>query len=182
MNFPRVSETGFQVWFWCLNYFFVVLFLFQSISYLLVSSFMLQLVVLASCILAFFLNYRIFFKTTINSSLTQTMCENLKDLHVCCVSRVGIVFSTTQENFVDFPVKDAISWNISDLPSPMLCVHNNVQSISSSSLSKARGIRDMWNVDIVRQYSPSLSICKDLFHTCLLLESMWQHQSYISRQ
>ena len=78
MNFPRVSETGFQVWFWCLNYFFVVLFLFQSISYLLVSAFMLQLVVLASCILAFFLNYTIFLNTTLNSPLTQTICGNLK--------------------------------------------------------------------------------------------------------
>ena len=42
MNFLRVSETGFQ------------------------------LVVLASCILAFFLNYTIFLKTPLNSPLTQT--------------------------------------------------------------------------------------------------------------
>lgn len=39
-----------------------------------------QLVVLASCILAFFLNYTIFLNTTLNSPLTQTICGNLKDL------------------------------------------------------------------------------------------------------
>lgn len=39
-----------------------------------------QLVVLASCTLAFFLNYSIFLNTTLNSPLTQTICGNLKDL------------------------------------------------------------------------------------------------------
>lgn len=39
-----------------------------------------QLVVLASCILAFFLNYTIFLNTMLNSPLTQTICGNLKDL------------------------------------------------------------------------------------------------------
>eukprot|EP00250_Pteridium_aquilinum_P002306 c12504_g1_i1 orf=163-1170(+) len=39
-----------------------------------------QLVVLASCTLAFFLNYTIFLNTTLNSPLTQTICGNLKDL------------------------------------------------------------------------------------------------------
>ncbi|KAL3633590.1 UDP-N-acetylglucosamine transporter ugnt1 [Castilleja foliolosa] len=38
------------------------------------------LVLLLSCILAFFLNYSIFLNTTLNSALTQTICGNLKDL------------------------------------------------------------------------------------------------------
>ncbi|KAK4787719.1 hypothetical protein SAY86_011552 [Trapa natans] len=37
-------------------------------------------VLLFSCILAFFLNYSIFLNTTINSAVTQTICGNLKDL------------------------------------------------------------------------------------------------------
>ncbi|KAI9118162.1 hypothetical protein K1719_010494 [Acacia pycnantha] len=37
-------------------------------------------VLLFSCILAFFLNYCIFLNTTLNSALTQTICGNLKDL------------------------------------------------------------------------------------------------------
>ncbi|XP_010250172.1 PREDICTED: UDP-sugar transporter sqv-7-like isoform X1 [Nelumbo nucifera] len=39
-----------------------------------------QVVMLLSCIMAFFLNYSIFLNTTLNSALTQTMCGNLKDL------------------------------------------------------------------------------------------------------
>ncbi|KAI5403744.1 UDP-N-acetylglucosamine transporter ugnt1, variant 3 [Lathyrus oleraceus] len=37
-------------------------------------------VLLLSCILAFFLNYSIFLNTTLNSALTQTICGNMKDL------------------------------------------------------------------------------------------------------
>ncbi|XP_010525948.1 PREDICTED: UDP-N-acetylglucosamine/UDP-glucose/GDP-mannose transporter [Tarenaya hassleriana] len=37
-------------------------------------------VLMCSCILAFFLNYSIFLNTTLNSALTQTICGNLKDL------------------------------------------------------------------------------------------------------
>lgn len=37
-----------------------------------------QVVLLLSCILAFFLNYSIFLNTTLNSALTQTICGNLK--------------------------------------------------------------------------------------------------------
>ncbi|KAK7311062.1 hypothetical protein RJT34_08951 [Clitoria ternatea] len=37
-------------------------------------------ILLFSCILAFFLNYSIFLNTTLNSALTQTICGNLKDL------------------------------------------------------------------------------------------------------
>lgn len=50
MNFPYLHSLGFQV------------------------------VMIFSCILAFFLNYCIFLNTTLNSALTQTMCGNLKDL------------------------------------------------------------------------------------------------------
>ncbi|XP_068665967.1 UDP-N-acetylglucosamine transporter UGNT1-like [Aristolochia californica] len=50
LNFPHLSSPGFLV------------------------------VMLCSCILAFFLNYFIFLNTTLNSALTQTMCGNLKDL------------------------------------------------------------------------------------------------------
>ncbi|KAK2660314.1 hypothetical protein Ddye_006847 [Dipteronia dyeriana] len=39
-----------------------------------------MVVLLLSCILAFFLNYSIFLNTTLNSALTQTICGNLKDL------------------------------------------------------------------------------------------------------
>ncbi|XP_027329400.1 nucleotide-sugar uncharacterized transporter 3-like isoform X2 [Abrus precatorius] len=38
------------------------------------------IILLFSCILAFFLNYSIFLNTTLNSALTQTICGNLKDL------------------------------------------------------------------------------------------------------
>ncbi|KAL5697931.1 UDP-N-acetylglucosamine transporter ugnt1 [Ranunculus cassubicifolius] len=38
------------------------------------------IVMLFSCIMAFFLNYSIFLNTTLNSALTQTMCGNMKDL------------------------------------------------------------------------------------------------------
>lgn len=37
-------------------------------------------ILLLSCILAFFLNYSIFLNTTLNSAVTQTICGNLKDL------------------------------------------------------------------------------------------------------
>ncbi|GAV85704.1 TPT domain-containing protein [Cephalotus follicularis] len=37
-------------------------------------------VLLFSCILAFFLNYCIFLNTTLNSAVTQTICGNMKDL------------------------------------------------------------------------------------------------------
>lgn len=37
-----------------------------------------QIVLLLSCILAFFLNYSVFLNTTLNSALTQTICGNLK--------------------------------------------------------------------------------------------------------
>jgi len=37
-----------------------------------------QAVLLFSCILAFLLNYTIFWNTTLNSALTQSMCGNLK--------------------------------------------------------------------------------------------------------
>ncbi|KAG5591648.1 hypothetical protein H5410_042162 [Solanum commersonii] len=39
-----------------------------------------HVVMLMSCILAFFLNYSIFLNTTLNSAVTQTICGNLKDL------------------------------------------------------------------------------------------------------
>ncbi|KAI4377614.1 hypothetical protein MLD38_015212 [Melastoma candidum] len=39
-----------------------------------------MVVLLCSCMLAFFLNYSIFLNTTLNSALTQTICGNLKDL------------------------------------------------------------------------------------------------------
>ncbi|XP_061989279.1 UDP-N-acetylglucosamine transporter UGNT1-like [Rosa rugosa] len=39
----------------------------------------LLVVLLCSCVLAFFLNYCIFLNTTLNSALTQTICGNLKD-------------------------------------------------------------------------------------------------------
>lgn len=45
---------------------------------LIIPFFNLQVVMLFSCILAFFLNYFIFLNTTLNSALTQTMCGNLK--------------------------------------------------------------------------------------------------------
>ncbi|XP_020238564.1 UDP-N-acetylglucosamine transporter UGNT1 [Cajanus cajan] len=47
-------------------------------AYLLSPGFLV--VLLFSCILAFFLNYSIFLNTTLNSALTQTICGNLKDL------------------------------------------------------------------------------------------------------
>ncbi|CAH9084151.1 unnamed protein product [Cuscuta epithymum] len=37
-------------------------------------------ILLLSCILAFFLNYCIFLNTTLNSAVTQTICGNMKDL------------------------------------------------------------------------------------------------------
>ncbi|KAL8153025.1 hypothetical protein V2J09_010785 [Rumex salicifolius] len=37
-------------------------------------------VMVFSCVLAFFLNYSIFLNTTLNSALTQTICGNLKDV------------------------------------------------------------------------------------------------------
>ncbi|GAQ85777.1 Nucleotide/sugar transporter family protein [Klebsormidium nitens] len=39
-----------------------------------------QLVTMASCSLAFLLNYTIFLNTALNSAVTQTICGNLKDL------------------------------------------------------------------------------------------------------
>lgn len=49
----------------------------MNFQYLLSPGFML--VILLSCILAFFLNYSIFLNTTLNSAVTQTICGNLKD-------------------------------------------------------------------------------------------------------
>ncbi|CAA2958539.1 nucleotide-sugar uncharacterized transporter 3-like [Olea europaea subsp. europaea] len=39
-----------------------------------------QVVMLLSCVMAFLLNYTVFFNTTLNSALTQSICGNLKDL------------------------------------------------------------------------------------------------------
>ncbi|XP_050220498.1 UDP-N-acetylglucosamine transporter UGNT1 [Mercurialis annua] len=50
----------------------------MNFPYLFAPGFMV--VLLLSCILAFFLNYSIFLNTTLNSALTQTICGNLKDL------------------------------------------------------------------------------------------------------
>ncbi|KAF7150647.1 hypothetical protein RHSIM_Rhsim02G0202000 [Rhododendron simsii] len=52
----------------------------QGLSYFFVLHLVLSVVLLLSCILAFFLNYSIFLNTTLNSALTQTICGNLKDL------------------------------------------------------------------------------------------------------
>ena len=41
--------------------------------------------VLASCALAFGLNYAIFLNTAVNSALTQTVCGNLKDVAVIAI-------------------------------------------------------------------------------------------------
>lgn len=49
-----------------------------SFPYLFSPGFMV--VLLCSCVLAFFLNYSIFLNTTLNSALTQTICGNMKDL------------------------------------------------------------------------------------------------------
>ncbi|KAJ4899166.1 Nucleotide/sugar transporter family protein [Raphanus sativus] len=39
-----------------------------------------MVVLLSSCVLAFFLNYCIFLNTTLNSAVTQTICGNMKDV------------------------------------------------------------------------------------------------------
>ncbi|XP_047325552.1 UDP-N-acetylglucosamine transporter UGNT1 [Impatiens glandulifera] len=49
----------------------------MNFQYLFSPGFMV--VLLLSCVLAFFLNYSIFLNTTLNSALTQTICGNLKD-------------------------------------------------------------------------------------------------------
>lgn len=51
----------------------------------------LQLVTLASCSLAFLLNYTIFLNTALNSAVTQTICGNLKvkPLLTCAEARPG---------------------------------------------------------------------------------------------
>ena len=38
-----------------------------------------QVILTASCFMAFALNYAIFLNTSVNSALTQTICGNLKD-------------------------------------------------------------------------------------------------------
>ncbi|KAK9706208.1 hypothetical protein RND81_07G111000 [Saponaria officinalis] len=50
MSFPHLSSPGFQA------------------------------VMLLSCIMAFFLNYTVFWNTALNSAVTQTICGNLKDV------------------------------------------------------------------------------------------------------
>ncbi|CAI9096640.1 OLC1v1032832C1 [Oldenlandia corymbosa var. corymbosa] len=50
----------------------------MNFPYLLSPGFLV--VLLLSCILAFFLNYSVFLNTTLNSALTQTICGNMKDL------------------------------------------------------------------------------------------------------
>jgi solute carrier family 35 protein len=44
--------------------------------------FSFEAVVVASCALAFALNYAVFLNTSLNSALTQTICGNLKDVVV----------------------------------------------------------------------------------------------------
>ncbi|RVX19524.1 Nucleotide-sugar uncharacterized transporter 3 [Vitis vinifera] len=48
-----------------------------------------QVVLLLSCILAFFLNYSIFLNTTLNSAVTQTICGNLKFCLLKLINWVG---------------------------------------------------------------------------------------------
>ncbi|XP_021727357.1 nucleotide-sugar uncharacterized transporter 3-like isoform X1 [Chenopodium quinoa] len=52
----------------------------KLISFLHLSSPGFQAVMFLSCILAFFLNYTVFWNTALNSALTQTICGNLKDV------------------------------------------------------------------------------------------------------
>ncbi|KMT02805.1 hypothetical protein BVRB_8g193880 [Beta vulgaris subsp. vulgaris] len=50
------------------------------ISFPHLSSHGFQAVMLLSCVMAFFLNYTVFWNTALNSALTQTICGNLKDV------------------------------------------------------------------------------------------------------
>lgn len=60
----------------CVLLLMLILVSYRFINCLLLFRF--QVVLLLSCILAFFLNYSIFLNTTLNSALTQTICGNLK--------------------------------------------------------------------------------------------------------
>ncbi|PON99838.1 Sugar phosphate transporter domain containing protein [Trema orientale] len=52
----------------------------QMISFPHLFSLGFQVVMLLSCVMAFLINYCVFWNTTLNSALTQTICGNLKDL------------------------------------------------------------------------------------------------------
>lgn len=55
--------------------FLLLLIFWQAVVFI---CFAVQVVLLFSCILAFFLNYSIFLNTTLNSAVTQTICGNVK--------------------------------------------------------------------------------------------------------
>ncbi|XP_021727363.1 nucleotide-sugar uncharacterized transporter 3-like isoform X2 [Chenopodium quinoa] len=74
----------------------------KLISFLHLSSPGFQAVMFLSCILAFFLNYTVFWNTALNSALTQTICGNLKLLccflpgsGCCCCSTELVAVGTT---------------------------------------------------------------------------------------
>ncbi|KAF4367013.1 hypothetical protein G4B88_013571 [Cannabis sativa] len=52
----------------------------QLLNFPYLSSLGFQVVMVLSCVLAFLINYCVFWNTTLNSALTQTICGNLKDL------------------------------------------------------------------------------------------------------
>ncbi|XP_022636570.1 nucleotide-sugar uncharacterized transporter 3 isoform X2 [Vigna radiata var. radiata] len=86
-------------------------------------------VLLCSCILAFFLNYSIFLNTTLNSALTQTICGNLKDLFT--ISFGWIIFGGLPFDFVSTLVPtDFLSFEVFFL---LICVFVAVECSGTTS-------------------------------------------------
>ncbi|XP_047150850.1 UDP-N-acetylglucosamine transporter UGNT1-like isoform X4 [Vigna umbellata] len=86
-------------------------------------------VLLFSCILAFFLNYSIFLNTTLNSALTQTICGNLKDLFT--ISFGWIIFGGLPFDFVSTLVPtDFLSFEVFFL---FICVFVAVECSGATS-------------------------------------------------
>lgn len=81
INFPHLFSPGFMVF--CKSLFCLCICSTFSWEdwwslFLFVFSLLNQVVLLCSCVLAFFLNYCIFLNTTLNSAVTQTICGNMK--------------------------------------------------------------------------------------------------------
>lgn len=83
------------------------MFYFILFCTLLFCLFLGQVVLLCSCILAFFLNYSIFLNTTLNSALTQTICGNLK----VCLPAAICVFMSCATGFEQLKPKWTFSLN-----------------------------------------------------------------------
>ncbi|WVY89547.1 hypothetical protein V8G54_035061, partial [Vigna mungo] len=116
-----------------------------------------MVILLFSCILAFFLNYCIFLNTTLNSAVTQTICGNLKvvsgDAVKLCFHNDGIVYSI-HHPFLYFILIDVLSKSVI---LPVISPIKTKIQVLSLQLSDSQSL-------ITFQFSPPQQCCNHSLH------------------